>query len=174
MLDRLFDFLRDFIGIFRFAVVVDAYERGLILRFGKLHKVMNEPGFYWMAPFYIDRAITDTAVIAARDLPVQVVTLASGESVVAGPVVSFRTNDPVKFFLEVDDAEAALRDFARGTIREVMSGMTWAEVSAGDGKVGEELTRAVRKQAWKFGIEVTQVSLADLCKVRTYRLVTGG
>lgn len=174
MLDRLIDLLRDAVGMFRIGVVRDEFEAGIILRFGRLHRVMDHAGYYWLAPFYIDRPITDTSVIAARDLPMQSVTLADGVSIVVGPVVSFRTSDPVKFFLEVDDAEAALRDSARGTIREVLSGMTWEQVSSPDGDVADALTKAVRKLAWRFGIEVTRVSLADLCKTRTYRLVTGG
>lgn len=172
MLDRLFDFLKDFLGLFRFGVVRDQYEAGLILRLGRLRCVMEEPGFYWLAPFYIDRAITDTGVLAARDLPMQSVTLADGVTIAVGPVISFRTSNPVRFFLEVDDAEAALRDSARGTVREVLSAMTWEQANQPESL--EELTRAVRAQAWKFGIEVTRVSLADLSKARTLRLITGG
>jgi membrane protease subunit HflC len=174
VLDRLLDLVLDFIGIFRFGVVLDNFENGVILRFGKLRTVMTEPGFYWLAPFYIDRAITDTSVIAARDLPTQSVTLSDGVTVIAGPVVSFKTSDPEKFFLQVDNAEAALADSARGTIREVLSGMTWDQVSGPDQAVAEALTKAVRKQAWKFGIEVTQVSLADLARAKVLRVVTGG
>lgn len=174
MLDRLFDFLRDFIGLFKCAVVVDQYEIGLVLRLGKLHKIMEKPGFYWLAPFYIDRAMTDTCVLTARDLPMQSVTLADGTTVAVGPVVSFKTNDAQKFFLEVDNAEAVLRDSARGTIREVLSAMTWDQVADPNGAALDELTKAVRKQAWRFGIEVTQVKLADLSKARTLRLITGG
>lgn len=173
MLDRLFDFLHDCIGAFRFGFVCDRYECAVILRLGRLRKVITEPGFYWLAPFYIDRAISDTCVIAARDFTAQVVTLSDGVAVYVGPVVSYRTSDPERFFLEVDDAEAALRDSARGTIREVLSRMTWEQAASGEA-VTEELTKAVRKQAWKFGIEVTKVSLADLSKVRVLRLVTGG
>jgi selenophosphate synthetase-related protein len=52
--------------------------------------------------------------------------------------------------------------------------MTWDQVSGPDQAVAEALTKAVRKQAWKFGIEVTQVSLADLARAKVLRVVTGG
>jgi hypothetical protein len=79
----------------------------------------------------------------------------------------------VKFFLEVDDAEAALRESARGTIREVLSGLSWEEVQNPDGVSAAKLTKAVREQAKKFGIKIARVSLCELAKVRAYRLITG-
>lgn len=175
MFDRLFDFLRDCIGLFKFGAVVDTYECAIILRFGRLRKVITEPGFYFMAPFYIDRVITDTAVVAAREMPTQLFTLADGVTVALQPIISFRTSDPEKFFLAVDDAEAALTDAARGTIRDVMAALTWPEVSGTNGPlVTEKLTKAVRRMAWKYGIEVIQVAPADLAKVKAFRFITGG
>lgn len=174
MFDRLFDFLRDAVGLFRCGVVVDSYQVAVILRLGRPRKIITEPGFYWMAPFYIDTVLADTAVLSARDMPMQVLTLRDGTSVAAGPVISFETSDPEKFFLHVDNAEAAILDAARGTIREVLSKLTWEEASGqGEVSVTELLTKAVRKMAWRYGIEVKQVALSDLAKVRTYRLITG-
>lgn len=175
MLDRLFDFLRDAIGLFKLGAVVDAYECAIILRFGRLRKVITEPGYYWMAPFYIDRIISDTAVVAARELPTQLVTLADGVTIAVQPIISFRTSDPEKFFLAVDDAEAALTDASRGTVRDVLAALTWPDVSGSNGPlVTEKLTKAVRKMAWQYGIEVVKVAPADLAKVRAFRFITGG
>lgn len=173
MLDRLFDFLREFITLFRFAVVVDVFEQGVILRFGRLHKVLVEPGFYWLIPFGVDRPITENAALEARNLPAQSLTLRCGTSVLAAPVISYRMADPVKFIVEVDDADSAITDVARGTIREVLCQMTWDEITATDSPVLDQMTKAVRKEARRFGIEVTRVTLADLAKVRVLRLVTG-
>jgi modulator of FtsH protease HflC len=173
--DRLFDFFANCLWLFRFGAIVDAYENAVILRFGRLRKVITEPGFYWMAPFYIDRIISDTAVLATREMPTQLVTLADGVTISIQPVISFETADAAKFFLSVDNAEAALTDAARGTVRDVLAALTWEQISGENGAtVTEKLTKAVRKVAVKYGIRVTQVAPADLAKVRAFRFITGG
>lgn len=172
MLDRLIDFVVQFLYLFRFGVVVDQYEVGVILRLGKLRKVLG-PGFHWMLPFAIESVLTDRSVPTATDLPMQFLVLACGKVVAVGPVVTFRTNDAVKFLLESDDAESALRDSARGTVREVLSCMTWKQLVSDPKGVEEILTRAVRKMAWRWGIEVTRVALSDLAPARVLRLITG-
>lgn len=70
-----------------------------------------------------------------------------------------------------ENAETAVRDAARGTIRETMQALTWEQLLSSN--LTEILTRAVRKMAWKWGIEVIQVSLADICKVKVLRVVDG-
>ena len=174
MLDRLVDLIVQFIGLFQVCFVLDVYEVGVILRFGRLRKIAKEPGLYWIWPFGIERHITDTAVPTARDLAAQMVTLADGTTIAVGPVLTYRTNDPVKLLLECDEAETALRDAARGTIREVLSRMSWEEIVGPESNVTEALTKAVRKVAWKWGIEVLQVSLADASRVKVLRVITGG
>lgn len=172
MFDRLIDLIVQFLYLFRFGVVVDQYECGVILRLGRLRKVLT-PGFHWMLPFAIETVLTDKGVPTATDLPMQFLVLADGKVVAVGPVVTFQTNDAVKFLLESDDAESALRDSARGTVREVLSGMTWAQLIGNPDDVEKILTRAVRKMAWRWGIEVTRVSLSDLAPARVLRLITG-
>jgi len=47
---------------------------------------------------------------------------------------------------------------------------TWEQIQAED--FAEVLTKACRKQAWRFGIEIQRVQLSDLTIARTYRLHT--
>lgn len=173
MLDRLIDLIVQFLYLFRFGCVCDAYEVGVILRLGRLRKVIG-PGFHWMLPFALETVITDRSVPTASDLPMQFLTLADGKVIAVGPVVTFRTNDAVKFLLESDDAESALRDSARGKVREVLSLLTWAELVQDQEEINDRLTKAVRKDAWRWGIEVTRVALADLAPAKILRVITGG
>lgn len=172
MLDRLIDLLVSFIDLFRFWIIVEPYEQIVVTRLGPVHRVLKEPGFYWKLPFQIDRETGDVVVPAAHDMPMQCFTLSDGTTVAVGPVITFRTSNVEKLLMEADNAEAAVRDAARGTIRETLQPLSWEELLKTD--LTDMLTKAVRKMAWKWGVEVLQVSLADMCKVKVLRVITGG
>lgn len=172
MLDRLIDLLVSFIDLFRFWIVVEPYEQIVVTRLGPVHRILKTPGFYWKLPFNIDREAVDVVVPSAHDMPMQCFTLADGTTVAVGPVITFRTNDVEKLLMGAENAEAAVRDAARGTIRETLQPLRWPDLLRED--LTELLTKAVRKMAWKWGVEVLQVSLADVCKVRVVRVITGG
>lgn len=171
MLDRLIDLLVSIIDLFRFWIVVEPYEQVVVTRLGPVHRILKTPGFYWKLPFQIDRESNDVVVPSAKDMPMQCFTLADGTTVAVGPVITFRTNDVEKLLMETQDAEAALLDSARGTIRETLQPLTWEQLLQLN--LTELLTKAVRKVAWKWGVEVLQVSLSDVCKVKVVRLITG-
>lgn len=172
MLDRLIDLFVGFLDLFRFWIVVEPYEQVVVTRLGPVHRVLTDPGFYWKLPFSIDREAQDIVAPAARDMPMQVFTLRDGTTVAVGPVITFKTNDVRKLLMECDDAEAAVRDSARGAIRETLQPLTWDELLTSD--LTDILTKAVRKTAWKWGVEVIKVSLADVAKVKVLRVITGG
>ena len=54
MFDRLIDTLLGAIHLFQFWVVVAAYERGVVLRLGILHREIG-PGLHWLIPLGFDR-----------------------------------------------------------------------------------------------------------------------
>lgn len=171
MLDRLIDLLVSFLGLFRFWIVVEPYEQIVVTRLGPVHRVLETSGFYWKMPFNIDREVGDIVVPCTHDMATQCFTLRDGTTVAVGPVITYKTNDVEKLLMEADNAEAAVRDAARGTIRETLQPMTWEELLSSD--LTEILTKAVRRTAWRWGVEVLQVSLADVCKVRVVRVITG-
>ena len=44
MLDRVINFIAEFGGLFKPFEVIDAYQQGVVLRWGKYHRTL-EPGF---------------------------------------------------------------------------------------------------------------------------------
>lgn len=171
MLDKLIDLLVSVLDLFRFWIVVEPYEQIVVTRLGPVHRVLLTSGFYWKLPFNIDRETGDVVVPRTHDMPMQCFTLKDGTTVAVGPVITYRTNDVEKLLMEAEDAETAVRDAARGTIRETLQPFTWEQLL--DSNLTDILTKAVRKMAWKWGVEVIQVSLADVCKVKVLRVIDG-
>ena len=110
----------EFIGLFQFFTVVDQFERGVILRFGKFNRVIN-PGLHFMLPLNIDKAITHEVVMTARETDEQSLTTNDGKKIVVSTLVVYTLEDIRKILLEVEEAETVLENYAYGVITELVT-----------------------------------------------------
>ena len=167
MLDRLIDFLLSCIRLFEFWIVVDAYQKAVVLRFGRFHRELD-PGLHWMVPFGIDRALTDSVVPRTINLGPQSLTTRDGRSVVVSAVVTCRVANIKQALLEVEGVNHAVRDASFAEIAGVVLRTDWERLSHAD--LGEELAAACHKRARKWGIEIIRVQLSDVALSRSLRL----
>jgi regulator of protease activity HflC (stomatin/prohibitin superfamily) len=168
MLDRLIDLILQWVGWFVPFLVVDAFEQAVVLRLGNYHRTLG-PGFHWIIPFGVERAITDNVVPRTRNLGPQSLTTQDRCLIVLAAVVTLRIHDIRKSVLEVEDVDDAVSDSCYAEIAAVVHRHTWEELQGDD--IGDELLRACRKRAFQYGVEVMRVQLSDRAKTRTYRLM---
>jgi modulator of FtsH protease HflK len=159
VLDRLIDLLLQSIGFFVPFVVVDHYEEAVVLRFGVFHRKLA-PGFHWIIPFQVERAIADNVVPRTVNLGAQSLTTSDGKSIVVSGVITASIRDIKKATLEVESVDHALRDSCYGAIGIHVAGNTWDHLRTEEGS--EALTKACRKQGWRYGLEIEKVQLSDL------------
>jgi len=171
MLDRLIDFIIDILGLFQFWVVIDHYEQGVVLRFGKYNRTLD-PGIHPMWPFSIEEALTESVVPTTKNLGPQSLTTFDDVAVVVSGVITYRIHDIKKVLLEVEDAETCLEDSSYGVIGEAVNHENWDALI--DAEFHEGLSKAIRKRAWRWGIEVQQVQLAEVAKCWSVRLWNDG
>lgn len=170
MFNRLIDLIIDFVGLFYFTTVILDYEKAVVLRLGRYKKTLD-PGFHFVMPFAIDTVLKDNVVFETTDLPAQSITTKDGKNIVASAVVGWRTRDIRKLLIDVEDAETVLTDAGRGSVRQVLCSKTWHEIQTGGDTLDEELTKAIRTKAFRWGIEVVDVTFSDLCRTMVLRLV---
>ena len=167
MFDRLIDLLVQSVQLFLFFNVVDHYERGVVLRFGKFHREV-EPGLVWLIPFAVDRLIVDNVVPRTANLGEQTITTQDGRTVTVCAIVTARIADIRKALLDVEHMDDALKDSCAGEIGRVISETSWDDLW--HGKI--DLTGACRKRGWRYGIEIMSVQLADAAPTKSIRLWT--
>lgn len=167
MFDRIIDLLLQWVGWFIPFVVVDQFERAVVLRFGK-HVRTLEPGFHWIWPFEIERVIADNVVPRTVNLSAQSLVTKDGRFVVLGGIVTARIEDIVAATLEVEAVDHALQDACYGAIGTLVAASTWDEIR--EEAFIHELTKACRKPARRFGIDIMRVQLSDLTLARTLRI----
>lgn len=166
MFDKLIDFVLQFLDRFACLTIIEAYEQGVVLRFGRFKKVF-EPGVHFVWPV-IERVISENVVPKVYDLNAQSLTTADGVSVVVSGIVTARVHDVRRSVLEVDGVLDAIKNSSVAEIARAVKKATWSELSSVD--FDESLTAACRKKGFKWGMEIMEVQLSDMSKSRTVRL----
>ena len=147
--------------------IVNAWEKGAVLRLGKLHRVTG-PGLVWKIPFAED-VIQHTAVTTTMRLPPQTLTTKDGKAVVVAAVVKYNVADVEKYTTQIWDQHDALADVTMGEIRGAVRDSTFEELLAEPPE--KPIATAVRRKISKYGIELEAVTFTDLAAVRSFRLI---
>lgn len=167
MFDKLVDTFFQFIGFFRFFAIVKEFERAVVLRFGRYHKCL-EPGLHIIVPFYVDNVLTDNVVPRTVNLGAQALTTLDGKTITVSAIVTAQISDIRKATLDVEDVNQALMDSCYAAIGDLVVAHNWESVRSPE--FAELCTKACRKQARRYGIEILRVQLADLCPSKGLRL----
>jgi regulator of protease activity HflC (stomatin/prohibitin superfamily) len=168
MFDKLVETLIQFFDLFFFARIVDEWESGVVLRFGRYSRSVG-PGWHLIVPLGVERLVTQDMYPAVAKLAVQSLTTADGFAVAVRALVTWRAQNARKVLLECGGAEEALVDSVTGVVARHVMGVNWRDL------VSEEfaamVTADVTKKAKTWGVKVLAVQLSDVVKCRTYRIL---
>jgi regulator of protease activity HflC (stomatin/prohibitin superfamily) len=167
MLDKLIDFLLSILDKLLPFKIINQTDRGVRLRFGKYIEILS-PGLKWKIPFF-DEIINITTVWTTLSLPSQSLTTKDQKDVVVKAIVKYKILDIEIFALEVWDAIDAISDMTQGIVFEVVRDKTWEELQSPDLK--DFISKKARKEAKRWGIEIETVTLSDLAKITSIRLL---
>lgn len=141
--------------------IVDAAERGVVLRFGRYVKT-TEQGLQWHWPWPIE---TKFVVDVARNESIEDKTrmLTADENLVDITIaVQFLRANPTQFLFNVRKPEETLRDVSESAIREIV-GQSKLDAVLGPGRQQiTERTKALIQRtlsAYKTGIDIISVNL---------------
>ena len=165
MFDKLIDLIVTFINDFLPFKIINQWEEGVHLRYGKFLRVV-QPGLKWKVPFF-DHIITTPVITQTVNLKPQTVTSLDDKNVVLSSIIRYHIFDVQKFLLGVMHANDVLVDTTQGLIRDIV------EDTNLDDLVGltELVTPKVNKQVQKWGIKIELVSFPDLSQITTYRIM---
>lgn len=169
MFDRLVEFIIQSIELFRFWIVLDPYEQGVLLRLGKFVRVV-EPGFHFIWPFRVDHVMFESVVPTTHSLGNESITTRDGRSVGFHAIITYKVHDIEKAMLKISDTDHAVRDACGGEVGRVLRDHDWCDI-IGSAEILEKLTEACRKRGFKYGIEIMSVQLAGLALVKSIRLM---
>jgi regulator of protease activity HflC (stomatin/prohibitin superfamily) len=148
-------------------IIIRDYEEAVLLRFGKFKSVLK-PGMHLKIPLF-DEVIEQHVVTTTLSLDAQSLYTKDKQNIVVKGLIKYRIADVKIFLLEVFDAQDALSDMSQSIIKNIIMSMTMDECT--DSELDNTLTKKVRVEARKWGVEVQQVTLTDLAPIRSFRLI---
>jgi len=168
MFDKLIDLIVTFIHDILPFKIVNQWEEGVHLRYGRFLKVVK-PGLVWKLPFF-DRLWVTPVITQTVNLKSQTVTTKDEKNVVLTSIVRYHIYDVEKFLLGVMHANDVLVDTTQGIIRDMVESTDWYDLV----DLTNIVTPEVNKQVEKWGITIQLVSFPDLGLITTYRIMTDG
>ena len=142
--------------------IVKQYERGVVLRFGKLIGI-REPGFNLIMPFLFDRMTKVSLRIATMVLEPQEVITRDNVTVKVDAVVYFMVIDPVKAVINVEDYHQAMTQLALTTLRSVLGQSELDELLAHREEINRRLSQIIDEQAEEpWGVRATLMEVKDV------------
>lgn len=167
MFDKLIELLSEWwLQITPFVIIRD-YEEAVLLRFGKFKSVLK-PGIHFKLPLF-DEVIDQHVVVTTLSLDAQSLYTKDKQNIVVKGVIKYKISDVKIFLLEVFDAQDALSDMSQSIIKNIIMSMTMDECT--DSELDNTLTKKVRVEARKWGVEIQQVTLTDLAPIKSFRLI---
>jgi len=149
------------IGLLALAVkVVKQYERGVVLRFGRLRKV-REPGLRLIIPF-ADVMSRVSLRVVTMPIQSQGIITRDNVSVDISAVAYYRVVDAVKSVIAIENVLAAINQIAQTTLRKVVGQHTLDEILAETDRINMDIRRILDLTTLEWGIEVTLVELKDI------------
>ncbi len=141
--------------------IVKQYERGVVLRFGRLIGMRN-PGFNIIIPF-IDRMTKVSLRIVTTVLEPQEVITRDNVTVRVDAVVYFMVIDPIKAVINVEDYRQAIIQLALTTLRSVLGQSELDELLAHRDEINKRLREIIDEQSEEpWGIRATLVEVKDV------------
>lgn len=158
----LFWWIIGIIGFFILAGlrIVDQYERGVVLTFGK-YTSTRQPGLTWIL-IVIQRMIKIDLRVATVDIPQQEVITKDNVTVGINAVVYFRVDNAEKAILEIQDYRHAVALYSQATLRDVIGGIELDFLLSEREKIAEEIKKIVDVATDPWGIDVSIIKIQDL------------
>jgi regulator of protease activity HflC (stomatin/prohibitin superfamily) len=170
VLDKLIDVLIECFTFFVPFVVLDEYERGVLLRFGRFKRELG-PGFHWRVPFNIDNVLNDSVVPRTVHLMTQAVVTGDGRTFALGAIITAEIRDIRKALLDVENVDGAVKDSCFSTVVSFAARTPSTRLHTEE--FSDEVTAACRKMAFRYGIEIHRVRFCEMAPIRAFRLVGG-
>jgi len=146
--------------------VVDERQRALVLQFGQIRQVIEEPGLNFKIPFIQEVVYYDDRILSIDTAPIEV-TPSDDRRLVVDAFARYRINDVVQFRQAVGvgglrSGEQRLEGIINPTIRAVLGqdGVTSNTILSEDrAALIVEITEQARARAAALGLEVLDVRL---------------
>lgn len=136
------------------------WERVVVLRFGKFHKVKG-PGLFLIIPI-VDVTIKIDTRVLTLDIPTQQAITKDNVPVSINGVVYFKVENADTAVITVQKYTYAMSQYAQAALRDVIGGLTLDQLLAEREEIGRQIESVVEKQSANWGLKVLSIKIMDI------------
>jgi regulator of protease activity HflC (stomatin/prohibitin superfamily) len=141
--------------------MVQQYQRGVVLRFGRLLPEVRGPGLRLMIPV-ADRMTKVPVQTVVMDVAPQGAITKDNVTLSVDAVVYFRVTDPVKAVVNVENYLGAVSQVARTSLRSVIGRADLDTLLSDREQVNGELRAVIDTPTEEWGVSVDRVEIKDI------------
>ena len=149
-----------FMGIY----IVDAAERGVVLRFGKVLDATVGPGLHWNPPLVDELSLVNVSELNAKTYENRAMLTTDENIIDIAVTVQYLIQDPVKYVIAVQDPELSLDNASESAIRHVVGGNFMDQIlTTGRDRIAADVQERLQDymNVYNTGILVSQVNVVD-------------
>jgi regulator of protease activity HflC (stomatin/prohibitin superfamily) len=141
--------------------VLDQFERGIVLRFGRLHGEPRGPGLTLLAPF-ADRLTKVNMQVITMPVPAQEGITRDNVTVKVDAVVYYTVYDPVRVVVGVQNYQAAIEQVAQASLRSIIGKSELDDLLSNRERLNQGLELMLDSPAVDWGIHIDRVDIKDV------------
>jgi len=142
--------------------LVQQYERGVVLRFGRLLPVIREPGLRLIIPF-VDRMRKVSMQTVVMGIPAQGAITRDNVTLTVDAVVYYRVVDPVKAVINVQQYHMAVSQVAQTSLRSVIGRADLDTLLSDRDQINAELQAVIDAPTeGPWGLHIERVEVKDV------------
>jgi regulator of protease activity HflC (stomatin/prohibitin superfamily) len=141
--------------------VINQYQRGVVLRFGRLRETSRGPGLTFLAPV-ADRLHKVNMQVITMPVPAQEGITRDNVTVRVDAVVYYRVTDPVKVVVDVQNYDAAIAQVAQASLRSIIGKSDLDDLLSNRERLNEGLELMIDSPALGWGVQIDRVEIKDV------------
>ena len=151
-----------FLGLLGASVrVITQYERGVVLRFGRVLGDARGPGLTLIAPV-ADRLHKVNMQVITMPVPAQEGITRDNVTVKVDAVVYYRVYDPVRVVVDVQNYEAAIAQVAQASLRSIIGKSDLDDLLSNRERLNQGLELMMDSPAVDWGVHIDRVDIKDV------------
>ncbi|WRZ93803.1 SPFH domain-containing protein [Streptomyces sp. NBC_01007] len=150
------------------ARVIKQYERGVVLRLGRLRSEVRGPGFTLVVPF-VDRLRKVNMQIVTMPVPAQEGITRDNVTVRVDAVVYFKVVDAADAVIQVEDYRFAVSQMAQTSLRSIIGKSDLDDLLSSREQLNQGLELMIDSPAIGWGVQIDRVEIKDVSLPETMK-----
>jgi len=148
--------------------VVTQFERGIVLRFGRLQGEPRGPGLQLIRPV-ADRLTKVNMQIVTLPIPAQEGITRDNVTVKVDAVLYYRVYDPVRVVVDVQNYQAAIEQVAQASLRSIIGKSELDDLLSNRERLNQGLELMLDNPAVDWGVTIDRVEIKDVALPETMK-----